>query len=93
MSVKYIRRGDRINIDRKIPPDLNSGLSSASEVQVKTSWFNRIRQSWLAISIGLIAIAGVLGTIGVTVVALVVLRQTTTTTTIFTSELFLLYTR
>jgi hypothetical protein len=94
MSVKYIRRDDKISVDREIPPDLTPGLSSTSEAQVKTSWFSRIRQSWLAISIGLVAIAGVLGTIGVTVVALVVLRQTTTTaTTILTSELFLLYTR
>jgi hypothetical protein len=75
------------DLDHVIPSNLNSD-SSLSQVQVKTSPFNRIHQSWLPITLGLIAIAGVIGTVGVTVVALAVHRQTTTTTT---SKMFSLF--
>ncbi len=80
MAMKYLKRNQKTTVVHEIPT--NSNLSSlSSEVQVKTSLFNRVHQSWLAITLGLIAIAGVLGTVGVTVVALVVLRHTTIAST------------
>jgi hypothetical protein len=98
MTTKYSQRSETISSHRKFPSESTSGLSP-SEVQVKTSFVNRARKSWLAITISLIAIGGILGTVGATVVALIVLRQTTTTPTSqinqtsVTSELFFLFNR
>jgi hypothetical protein len=76
--MKSLRNNSPADFDRVVPSNTNTE-SVLSQVQVKTSPFNRVRQSWLALTLGLIAIAGVIGTVGVTIVALVP-RPTTTST-------------
>ncbi len=80
---------ETMNSDREIPSNSKTG-SLPSVVQVKTPGINHASQSWLAITLGLVAVAGIVGAVGVTVVAVVVLRQTKTTTasTSTTSKLF-----
>ncbi len=81
-----MRQNQATSFAHEIPTNTNSN-SWSSEGQVKTSLSSGAHHSWLTITLGLIAIAGILGTVGVTVVAVVVLRQTKTTST-STSELF-----
>jgi hypothetical protein len=49
----------------------------SSEVSVKTSLLSHARCSWLTIAMSLIAVGGILGTIGIPVVSFVILRPTT----------------
>jgi hypothetical protein len=49
----------------------------SSEVPVKTSLFNRTRHSWLTIVISLIAVGGILGTVGIAVVVFAIHLPTT----------------
>ncbi len=49
----------------------------SSEVPVKTSLLSHARCSWLTIVMSLIAVGGILGTIGIPVVSFVILRPTT----------------
>ncbi len=51
----------------------------SSEVPVKTSLFSHARCSWLTIVMSLIAVGGILGTIGIPVVSFVILRPKTLT--------------
>jgi hypothetical protein len=88
--MKQMGKSETMNSDLEIPSNSKTG-SLPSEVQVKTPGINHASQSWLAITLGLIAVAGIVGTVGVTVVAAVVLNQaktTATTPTSTTSKLF-----
>jgi hypothetical protein len=49
----------------------------SSEIPVKTSLLSHARCSWLTIVMSLIAVGGILGTIGIPVVSFVILRPTT----------------
>lgn len=49
-----------------------------TEVQVKTSSLCHVDRVWLPMTIALLAVAGLVGTVGVTIVATVILRTTTT---------------
>jgi hypothetical protein len=90
MAIKSLEKSSTIDLDRIVPSNLKSS-SILSKVQVKTSPFNRLRQSWLSITLGLIAIAGVLVAVGATIVALAVHSPTTTTTTTTSNIKSLLY--
>ena len=49
------------------------------EVPVKTSTLTDVRYSWLTFVLGMIAVAGICGTVGIAIVSFVVLRETTST--------------
>ncbi len=90
MTMEQMGKIETMNSDREIPSNSKTG-SLPSEVQVKTPGINYARQSWLPITLGLVAVAGIVGTVGVTVVAAVVLNQaktTATTSASTTSKLF-----
>lgn len=61
----------------KISPISTVSHGRTSEVPVKPSLPTRSRHSWLIITISLIAVVGVMSTIGVGVVSSVLLRSTT----------------
>jgi hypothetical protein len=78
MTPKSSKTNEIKNISSEIPSELRS-YQSPSKVQVKTSWFGRNRYSWLIVAVSLIAVAGILGTVGLAVVSFVILRTTTPT--------------
>jgi hypothetical protein len=57
----------------------NASDDISSEVLVKTSLFSRTRYSWLTIIMSVIAVGGILGTVGIPVVSFAILRPTTLT--------------
>ena len=60
--------------------DFEGNPGTKSQVIVKTSLFSDPSRVWLPITLGLLVIAGIIGTIGVTVVT-VLARATTTIST------------
>ena len=61
----------------KITPISNVTGGISSKIPGKTSPLSNTHQPWLTIVLGLIAVAGIIGTVGITVVSFVILRPTT----------------
>jgi len=61
----------------KITPITSVTHNISSKVPVKTSLFSHGRHSWLTIVVFLIAVAGIVGTVGISIVTFVILRPTT----------------
>ncbi len=61
-------------ITTPITESATHGISS--KVPIKTPLFSYARHSWLTIVVFLIAVAGIVGTVGISIVTFVILRPT-----------------
>ena len=72
----------------KITPINNSTYGISSKVPAKASTNGLAHHPWLIVVLALIAIGGIVGTVGIAVVSFVVFHSTTTTTTSKLNVLF-----